>query len=109
MSKLATPLAALAMTTALSCGSLLAQDIAKTAKGRGVTPKVFRVWVFADAHVGSDKKYGRESLADANSTIRNFNRLSHDLNFLPQLYSLPAESLCGKIQFEALGVEGGRA
>jgi hypothetical protein len=35
--------------------------------------------------------------------------LSHDLNFLPQLDSLPAQSLCGKIQFEALGVEGGQA
>jgi hypothetical protein len=30
------------------------------------TPKKFRVWVFADAHVGRDKKYGpRESLAEA--------------------------------------------
>jgi Calcineurin-like phosphoesterase len=31
----------------------------------GQTPKTFRVWVFADAHVGSDKKHGRDSLATA--------------------------------------------
>ncbi len=65
MGKLATSLAALAMTTALGCGSLLAQDAATTAKGRRVTPKAFRVWVFADAHVGTDKKQGRDSLAEA--------------------------------------------
>lgn len=28
-------------------------------------PKTFRVWVFADAHVGTDKGHERESLADA--------------------------------------------
>lgn len=28
-------------------------------------PKTFRVWVFSDAHVGSDKEHGRESLAEA--------------------------------------------
>jgi hypothetical protein len=28
-------------------------------------PRTFRVWVFADAHVGTDKKSGRESLAEA--------------------------------------------
>src|SRR5262249_3316565 len=27
--------------------------------------RTFRVWVFSDAHVGSDEKYGRESLAAA--------------------------------------------
>ena len=31
----------------------------------GQTPKTFRVWVFADAHVDSDKRNGRESLAEA--------------------------------------------
>jgi len=29
------------------------------------TPKTFRVWVFADAHVGTDAAHGRESLAEA--------------------------------------------
>src|SRR5437016_14193320 len=28
-------------------------------------PKTFRVWVFSDAHVGSDQTKGRESLATA--------------------------------------------
>jgi hypothetical protein len=33
---------------------------------RGEAPGTFRVWVFSDAHVGRDKKYGnRESLAEA--------------------------------------------
>jgi hypothetical protein len=31
----------------------------------GEAPRKFRVWVFADAHVGTDKKQGRESLAEA--------------------------------------------
>jgi hypothetical protein len=31
----------------------------------GQAPKTFRVWVFSDAHVGSDQKKGRESLATA--------------------------------------------
>ena len=31
----------------------------------GQAPRTFRVWVFADAHVGSDQKKGRESLATA--------------------------------------------
>jgi hypothetical protein len=33
--------------------------------GSGEPPKTFRVWVFADAHVGSDREAGRESLAEA--------------------------------------------
>jgi len=28
-------------------------------------PRIFRVWVFSDAHVGSDRRWGRESLAEA--------------------------------------------
>jgi hypothetical protein len=31
----------------------------------GQAPKTFRVWVFSDAHVGSDQNKGRESLATA--------------------------------------------
>ena len=31
----------------------------------GQAPRTFRVWVFSDAHVGSDQKNGRESLATA--------------------------------------------
>src|SRR4051812_23675279 len=29
------------------------------------SPRKFRIWVFADAHVGTDEKNGRESLAVA--------------------------------------------
>src|SRR3979411_335784 len=59
-------LAAFGMSTALPCTPLLAQDAAKIAKSPAETPKTFRVWVFSDAHVGRDKKYGsRESLAEA--------------------------------------------
>jgi len=29
------------------------------------SPRSFRVWVFSDAHVGSDRQHGRESLAEA--------------------------------------------
>lgn len=32
---------------------------------QGQFPKTFQVWVFSDAHVGSDQKNGRESLATA--------------------------------------------
>ena len=65
MRRFLTLLTALGMATALACGSLLAQNAPHSAKGRGQTPRKFRVWVFADAHVGSDKKHGRESLAEA--------------------------------------------
>jgi hypothetical protein len=33
------------------------------AQAGGATPATFRVWVFADAHVGSDRANGRDSLA----------------------------------------------
>jgi hypothetical protein len=32
---------------------------------QGESPKTFRVWVFSDAHVGSDKEHSRDSLAEA--------------------------------------------
>lgn len=35
------------------------------ARLHGEAAKTFRVWVFSDAHVGSDKQGGRESLAEA--------------------------------------------
>jgi len=35
------------------------------ANADSVGPKKFRVWVFSDAHVGTDKEQGRESLATA--------------------------------------------
>jgi Calcineurin-like phosphoesterase len=44
----------------VACGS-----VEPGVPGRGEPPKTFRVWVFADAHVGSDREAGRESLADA--------------------------------------------
>src|SRR5712691_2168158 len=31
----------------------------------GQAPRTFRVWVFSDAHVGTDQRNGRESLATA--------------------------------------------
>jgi len=35
------------------------------ASADSVAPGIFRVWVFADAHVGTDEAHGRESLATA--------------------------------------------
>jgi hypothetical protein len=35
------------------------------ASAEGPSPRTFRVWVFADAHVGTDKAHGRDSLATA--------------------------------------------
>jgi hypothetical protein len=35
------------------------------ASAEGPSPRAFRVWVFADAHVATDKSSGRESLATA--------------------------------------------
>jgi len=48
-------------------GGLLAYADAGTTKPLSSEPAQFRVWVFSDAHVGRDLKYGngRESLADA--------------------------------------------
>src|SRR5688500_6433715 len=34
-------------------------------QANGETPEQFRVWVFSDAHVGSDKANGRDSLLSA--------------------------------------------
>ena len=54
------------MSTAMPCSSLLAQSDAGGVPPQRATPKSFRIWVFSDAHVGRDAKYGpRESLADA--------------------------------------------
>jgi hypothetical protein len=47
----------------LFSGSILVAFAVSGAHGQA--PKSFRVWVFADAHVGTDKKQGRESLAEA--------------------------------------------
>jgi hypothetical protein len=45
----------IAVTAALACGLASARP----------APGVFRVWVFSDAHVGTDQAHGRESLAAA--------------------------------------------
>src|SRR6266702_1224766 len=45
--------------------ALIAVLAFELASADGVAPRIFRVWVFSDAHVGTDKKYGRESLATA--------------------------------------------
>lgn len=45
--------------------SLIISAGAQQANAVDKAPATFRVWVFADAHVGSDKEGGRESLATA--------------------------------------------
>jgi hypothetical protein len=59
-------LAALGVNTASSGVPWLGRTF-KNAKPVGELAKTFRVWVFSDAHVARDKKFGngRESLADA--------------------------------------------
>jgi predicted MPP superfamily phosphohydrolase len=52
-------IAALFLST-LACGST-----ATEARSHPRAPRTFRVWVFSDAHVGTDQEAGRESLADA--------------------------------------------
>lgn len=56
-------LATLCMSTnaCVSTSARTATELAAQPK----TPRTFRVWVFSDAHVGTDKSAGRESLADA--------------------------------------------
>src|SRR5262249_33220907 len=51
-------LAALAPFVLASCSAI-------TSGCQGASPRVFRVWFFSDAHVGSDRRQGRESLAEA--------------------------------------------
>jgi Calcineurin-like phosphoesterase len=45
--------------------ALLVTAVIMPVSARGAPPRTFRVWVFADAHVGTDKAHGRESLATA--------------------------------------------
>jgi hypothetical protein len=45
--------------------ALLVTAVITPVSVRGAPPRTFRVWVFADAHVGTDKAHGRESLATA--------------------------------------------
>jgi len=60
-----TALGAAGLRTLLSQGSVFAQSARNPSSEKGA-PGTFRVWVFSDAHVGRDKKYGpRDSLADA--------------------------------------------
>jgi len=49
----------------LSILVLIAAMSAGLAQAAGPAPRTFRVWVFSDAHVGTDKQFGRESLATA--------------------------------------------
>jgi hypothetical protein len=59
-----TALVGLGVSTAISFRSLSAADNAMRKKSE--SPMQFRLWVFSDAHVGRDKKYGpRDSLAEA--------------------------------------------
>jgi hypothetical protein len=57
-----TALAAGGLSTAVSRQSLANLDRPPATRGKART---FRVWLFADAHVGADKRLGRESLAEA--------------------------------------------
>ena len=58
-----TAIAAFGLSTTLSHSPLLTEDAARAAQDKA---KIFRVWIFSDAHVGRDRKYGpRESLAEA--------------------------------------------
>jgi Calcineurin-like phosphoesterase len=55
--------------------SLVAVALFALLKPQGESPKTFRVWVFSDAHVGSDKEHGRDSLAEAlrqSESVRGF-------------------------------------
>jgi hypothetical protein len=45
--------------------SLVSVALFALLRPQGESPKTFRVWVFSDAHVGSDKEHGRDSLAEA--------------------------------------------
>jgi hypothetical protein len=61
---LLTGLAALGLAGAVACGTRrpVATELTKP---QAETPRTFRVWVFSDAHVGTDRDGGRESLAEA--------------------------------------------
>lgn len=60
---LLTTLVGLGVIAVMPCSSLFAADDVKPKSG---SSKQFRIWVFSDAHVGRDKKYGpRDSLAEA--------------------------------------------
>src|SRR5258708_23239400 len=58
-----TAITALSLSATLSGNALRAENPVHAAADK---PKTFQVWVFSDAHVGRDMKYGpRESLAEA--------------------------------------------
>ena len=72
-----TALVGLGVSTVMPCGSLLAVE---NAKPKGESPMRFRVWVFSDAHVGRDKKYGpRDSLAEAISQSESVSGFDWDI------------------------------
>jgi hypothetical protein len=62
---LLTGLAALGLAGVAACGTRrpAAAEVTNP-QGEG-SPRTFRVWVFSDAHVGTDRDHGRESLAEA--------------------------------------------
>src|SRR4051812_32390052 len=53
------------MRTVQRAGFFLAVVACGLASAGTAAPRVFRVWVFSDAHVGTDKAHGRDSLASA--------------------------------------------
>src|ERR1044071_9062666 len=53
------------MRSRLSTFLLITAAILGSTAAMAAAPREFRVWVFSDAHVGTDKDAGRESLAEA--------------------------------------------
>src|SRR5262245_58411079 len=49
------------------------------AHAAGPAPRTFKVWVFSDAHVGTDKQNGRESLATALKQSESTNGFAWDI------------------------------
>jgi hypothetical protein len=76
--------------------SLLAVALLALLRPQGESPKTFRVWVFSDAHVGSDKEHGRDSLAEAlrqSESVRGFQwQIALDLGDMSGAQGTPKDS-----------------
>ncbi|HEU4733512.1 MAG TPA: metallophosphoesterase [Kofleriaceae bacterium] len=57
--------ALLYLSTVVACAASQHAGAADVVPSHHDAPRTFRVWVFSDAHVGTDKEAGRESLAEA--------------------------------------------
>jgi hypothetical protein len=76
--------------------SLVAVALFALLRPQGESPKTFRVWVFSDAHVGSDKEHGRDSLAEAlrqSESVRGFQwQIALDLGDMSGAQGTPKDS-----------------